>query len=394
MQGSSVLPERAGPRRIDLRDLTPVVRAATGLPDAEPTQWRVEPVDYPVRSWVTAELARVRGTAVDGAIPGAAPVAWSVFVKTLRSPHQLRLPDGLPAGPRVRAQALATRDATWRHEADVYRAELDDLLPAGLRFPGRYRIHQPTDDRIVEWLEDVSVADVEWDRARFARAATLLGRLAVRLTRSARRLPPSVTRVPGEVLRHQFLERELFALPALASEQTWAHPLLATDRSLRADLGRLAERVPALLDALDGLPQTFGHGDACPQNLLVPAEAPDTFVAVDWSLLGPAAVGYDLGQLLLGLAHTGQLDLDVVPGVQEAIQTGYLDGLAAEGMPVAEGVVRFGFHAALVVRSAFSALPLHRLTEPITDELATLVTRRVELTRYLVDLGLALRTRP
>jgi len=346
----------------------------------------VEPVDYQVGSWATAELSRVRGLAV----AGAESVPWSVFVKTLRSPRWLQLPDMLPAVPRQQVQAMAAADRTWRHEADLYRAELDDVLPAGMRLPARYRIHEPNEDRIVEWLEDVPTVDVRWDRARFERAARLLGRLAVRLTRAASRLPGSVTRVPGDVLRLQFLERRLFSLPALAGDAIWTHPLISADPTLRADLHRLADRVPALLDTLDRLPQTFGHGDASPQNLLVPAADPDTFVAIDWSLLGPAAVGYDLGQLLIGLAHAGQLDVDVLAGVHDTVLPAYVDGLADEGMPVDRDVVRFGFHAALVVRSAFSALPLDRLAGPPTSHDPAVVGHRVRLTRHLVDLGLAL----
>jgi Phosphotransferase enzyme family len=392
MRGGSVAVERAGPTwsglgpaRPDHRELTEVVRAATGRPDAEVSRSWVEPVDYQVGSWATAELSRVRGVAVTA----AESMPWSVFVKTLRSPHQLRLPDTLPAVPRERVQALAAADRTWRHEADVYRADLDDVLPVGMRFPARYRIDELGEDRIIEWLEDVPTADVRWDLARFERAATLLGRLAVRLTRTSR-LPGSVTRVPGEVMRLQFLERELFSLPALSRDATWTHPLLAADRRLRADLHRLADRVPALLDTLDSLPQTFMHGDASPQNLLVPAEDPDTFVAIDWSLMGPAAVGYDLGQLLIGLAHAGQLDVDMLAVVHDTVLPAYTAGLAEEGMRVDADVVRFGFHAALVVRSAFSALPLARLAGPPTRNDAAGVAHRVRLSRHLVDLGLAL----
>jgi hypothetical protein len=42
------------------------------------------------------------------------------------------------------------------------------------------------------------------------------------------------------------------------------------------------------------------------------------------------------------------------------------------------------------VRSAFTALPLERLHEPMTEGLTRLVRDRLRLTRYLVDLGLAL----
>ncbi len=353
-----------------------VVRAATGLPDATPGRWWTEPVDHPVASWATAELSRVRGVTTTGA-------PWSAFVKVLRSSRGLPLPEPV--------RAMAAADLTWRHEADVYRAGLDDVLPAGLRFPRRYRIDEVDDDRIVEWLEDVAPARVEWDSARFGHVARLLGRLAVRLTGAGGRMPPSVTRVPGEVLRLQWTERELFWLPALADATTWGHPLVHAhaDPALPADVARLAARVPAILDVLDGLPQTFVHGDASPQNLLVPAVAPDTVVAVDWSLVGPCAVGYDLGQLVVGLAHLGRSG-GTLPDVTDAVLAAYTAGLADEGLRVDVDVVRFGFHAALVVRSAFSALPLSHLAGPPRPGDAARVAHRVALTRQLVDLGLAL----
>jgi hypothetical protein len=59
-------------------------------------------------------------------------------------------------------------------------------------------------------------------------------------------------------------------------------------------------------------------------------------------------------------------------------------------MRIDEDAVRFGFHAALVVRSAFSALPLTRLAGGRTRADAALIADRIRLTRYLVDLGLAL----
>ena len=44
----------------------------------------------------------------------------------------------------------------------------------------------------------------------------------------------------------------------------------------------------------------------------------------------------------------------------------------------------------MTLRSAFTALPVDRLDEPVTDELAALMARRLRLTRHLVDVGLTL----
>ena len=60
-----------------------------------------------------------------------------------------------------------------------------------------------------------------------------------------------------------------------------------------------------MLDRLDGYVQCIPHGDASPQNLLVPADDPETFVVIDVSFRTPHALGFDLGQLLVGLTHAG-----------------------------------------------------------------------------------------
>ena len=126
----------------------------------------------------------------------------------------------------------------------------------------------------------------------------------MRLTRVGDRLRQPGSRVPGAVLRWQFIERRIYSmLPALDGDRLWAHPLISAvvDARLRSDLRRLAPASRRLLDELDRLPQTFVHGDASPQNLLVPAADPPVLVAIDWTLIGLSAVGYDLAQLLVGL---------------------------------------------------------------------------------------------
>jgi hypothetical protein len=108
---------------------------------------------------------------------------------------------------------------------------------------------------------------------------------------------------------------ELSGLPLLDRDEVWDHPLIAgaVDDRLRDDLRALGARVPELLDGMDRLPQAPPHGDASPQNLLVPADDPDTFVAIDAAFQSPQAVGFDLGQLLVGLTHAGQLPAAALP---------------------------------------------------------------------------------
>jgi hypothetical protein len=152
----------------------------------------------------------------------------------------------------------------------------------------------------------------------------------------------------------------------------------------------LADRVPAMLDRLESLTQSIGHGDACPQNLLVPSEAPDTLVAIDITWQRPEAIGFDLGQLLVGLAHTGELTAIHLPELHDILLNAYLEGLTDEGCGVDSADVLYGFDAAMVIRSAFTAMPWDEFTGPVTPDLDTRVASRSALTRYLVDVGLGL----
>jgi hypothetical protein len=198
---------------------------------------------------------------------------------------------------------------------------------------------------------------------------------------------------PGAVLRYYTNGRvQLAALPAIADEQTWQHPLLkaavcnAREHSLRAELLALGARLPAVLDSLDALPQTYQHGDASPQNLLVPADKPDEFVVIDWGFDSPQAVGFDLGQLLVGLAHAGALEPEDLPAIHAVIVKAYTEGLHADGMTVPQEAVRYGYLGSMLARATFTALPLEAFGAESSDELARLFDQRIRLTRTLVEL--------
>jgi hypothetical protein len=146
--------------------------------------------------------------------------------------------------------------------------------------------------------------------------------------------------------------------------------------------------LPAILDLLAALPQTHAHGDASPQNLLRPADEPGTFVVIDWGFGDLLPIGFDLGQLLVGLAHAGETDPDDLAAIDAAIMPGYLDGLADEDYDIDARLVRTGYLGGLAVRSALCALPLERLSQPDqTDEQLALFATRMRLTRVMVNLA-------
>lgn len=359
-----------------VRRLTALVAGLTAA-DHTPA-WRLDPVGYDANSPTTAGLYRLRL---------ASDPPQSLFVKLLQSYRNWPLLDLVP--PAFRKIALETD--LWRYEADVYASGLADSLPDGLRLPQVHSIDSLGDDHALLVVEDVTTVRTPWDSQRFGRAAEQLGRLTARLTRDDA-LPATADRIPGRLTR-TFYEGFIAtaSVPALLAEDVWSSPLLQAHAGLRHDLAELADRAPALVDALGRQPQLMAHGDACPQNLLVPADQPDKFVAIDWSPSGLVAAGDDLGQLLIGHAHSGALDVDQLAALRELVVARYAEGLAAEGWSaIDEAAVRFGLDGALALRSAFLSIPLHRLAEPVTEELAELFDRRLLLTRYLVDLGLAM----
>jgi hypothetical protein len=365
---------------LDERELTGVVSAALGRP-VRLDGFTTTAVPYEPGSPATGALLRVAGTTADGQ-------PWSVFLKVLQHPRHWPRLGLLPE--EVRQLFLAS--FPWRGELVAWEPGFADRLPpAGLRVPRLYRLTELGDDRLAVWMEDVATLDGAWDQARFARAARVLGGLA------ARRSDPALLAASGfpagAGLRYYSSSRvETSGLPLLDQDELWSHPLVAgaADARLRADLRTLGGRVPELLDRMDDLPQALPHGDASPQNLLVPADDPDSFVAIDVSFQTPQAVGFDLGQLLVGLVHAGLMPAAALPGVHAVLVPAFVEGLAAGGLQATPGQVHLGYVASLVVRAGFTSLPFERLGEPATPTLAATFRERAALTRFIADLGLSL----
>ncbi|MFI6600602.1 hypothetical protein ACIBHX_30525 [Nonomuraea sp. NPDC050536] len=340
-------------------DLTDLVREALGDPAAEIAEQRVEPVETTMNALSTVGLHRVRGTTTTGA-------SWSFFVKSVQS---LRVWDGLSQFPEAMRPAMGEL-FPWRADVDAYLA--DEPLPDGLRMPRLCRLDVLDDDRLVMWLEDVQQAPGEWDLDRYHRAARLLGELAAMRPTSGPNasLRTFATNIPPQVM-----------IPAVLDDAVWRHPLVAphADERLREDIAFFATQIGTILDALERLPHTGVHGDASPHNLLVPADGSAEFVAVDWSWNSPGAVGFDLGQLLIGRAHDGLLPVEDLPTVHEAITDGYGSVLKHDG-----------YLGALVLRSLWTAIPVERLTDDPDDDLRAFFAHRVALARYLTTQARAL----
>ncbi len=365
-----------------------IVGRCLGVEAPTLTSVRVATVVYPYGSIATGALMRCSGTAM----VGAEERRWSIFVKQLQSARVWPMLHLIPESHRADWVARFP----WRIEIEAYRSRLPDLLPAGLRLPAVYDIVEIDDDRAAIWMEDVEVSSECWSTRQFAHAARLLGVLAGRRppgTDVVFGLPPE-NLTPGSGLRMLAFGRVKMGVGGmLADDAIWAHSALvyaldATgERHLRDDIRSAMHEVDGWLDVLDSLPQTYVHGDASPQNLLVPVGDPDQFVVIDFGFNSPHCVGFDLGQLLVGLVHSDLMEPADMRRVHEAILPAYIDGLRSTGLNATSEEIERGFVLSLLVRSLFTAVPLEMLHEPDSPELRQLLTSRIRMARYLLNLA-------
>ena len=178
------------------------------------------------------------------------------------------------------------------------------------------------------------------------------------------------------------------AATQLDDDALWRHPYVrqAVDPRLRDDMRRLVAAVPEMLDRLNALPQALPHGDGSPQNLLALKGEPRRFVAIDVAFQYPHAFGFDLGQLLVGLAHAGCLPVSALPEIHEALVPAFVAGARDSGSDVSPDEVLLGYVGCLAIRSGVSSMPFELLGSPAASP--ELFAQRAALTRFVLDLWL------
>ncbi len=335
-----------------------------------------ERVDYDLPSITTAGRYWVQGTAD---VAGQ-ELPFAFFVKHVeswsRSPLFQLVPEEL--------RPLAAAGVPWRTEALAYRSDLADRLPDGLRMPRCLGVFDLDDLSASLWLEVVETASVEWDLGRYRHAAHLLGRLAG---------SPRIAAL-GDVGRFGWNVGTYLAgrlggqvLPMLRDERLWQHPLVvaAFEPALRTRLLAAADSAPELVSELQSLPTLVAHGDACPNNLLMP-KVGSGFVLIDYGFWSPSPVGFDLSQLLVGDVQVGRRASDDLHDLEETIVPAYVEGLRAEGCEIPEAVVRRAHALQLMIFTGLSTLPWEHLDSEPTPELHQVAAERAALARFSLDL--------
>jgi hypothetical protein len=321
------------------------------------------------RWWVTGHVAT-----------SCTRVPFRIFVKQVQSWSRSPLFAEVP--PEIAEMAAAS--VPWRTEPLVYRSDLADRLPAGLRMPRALGVFDLDELSAAVWLEAVEPVDWTWDVDRHRRAAHLLGRLA-----GSPRVAPRAGVGELEWTVHDYIDGRLThqVLPMLEDDGIWSHPLVAEAFSpeLRRRMLASARSVRDWVGELAGAPVLPGHGDACPNNLLGTAD-PETFVLIDYGFWMPLPLGFDLAQLLLGDIQIGRRPADGLAELDDAIVAAYCDGLAAEGLAVDPATVRRMHALQMLLFTGLSCLPWEHLAAPPSAALTALAHDRATIAAYCLDL--------
>jgi hypothetical protein len=309
---------------LDRSTLEPIVARAVGRPVAI-GEWRSVPFSYQVTNALSAGIFRISGAAADGA-------DWSTVLKVLEPAYDVLL-GRFPAANR----ALLEDAYLWDREVRVYESGLFDRLPTGFAAPRALAIDRRADQCWL-WLEDLGTDDARWDVARYALAARHLGRFNGAYPEGEFDAPWLTRGWIRTWLATGFGSR---AQIVLDNDAIWGHPIVRGGFAdgTRDRLRRLWPRRMTVVDRLDARPSTLCHLDAFRKNLF---DRDGETVAIDWSYIGPAPIGAEVGHLVMGSVAFAEHGHDT-GALAAASLDAYLAGLRDSGWTGDETAVREGF---------------------------------------------------
>ena len=283
----------------------------------------------------------------------------------------------------------------------MYEAGIGAVLPQGIR--GRPCCTTCAERVTTTWVcggSSSTSTPAPWSLDDFTRTAYLLGRLAARRAegKPVNDSLPEICHLPWPTPGLRLLRgvsgagRRRAGVPG--SGQLWQ---AAPVETALQGVGQLRPAPTISADSLTGCRRCstdsigshrpYAHGDASPQNLLIPRTWDRTTrIVIDWGLEKLLPIGFDLGQLPIGLAHADQLPAAALPTTRESHRPRIPPRTQRRRLPD-RPVAR----ARRVLSAASSAGP-HSRPSPFQPQrgrrsASHTMVNRIRLSRYLVDLA-------
>jgi hypothetical protein len=279
-------------------------------------------------------IYRLSGTGMDD---GQA-VPWSLILKILVPPGDLS------------SQAVHSPSgfAYWKREAEALASGLLDELPAGLSAPGCYEVAVQPDGSVWLWMEEVHKDPAGWTIARYAETARLLGAWQGQYLVS-KPLPEAEWLTPSNWNR-DFVEENRGTIELLqrSLDEPWVRYAYPP--------GKLSEMLWAWQEReifyriLERLPRVFCHRDVFGRNLMERVGKRPEIVLIDWAYAGIGALGEELVPLVQATYLWGEAERGKFAELEEALLSGYVDGLRESDWRGDPQMVRLGYAAASALR--------------------------------------------
>lgn len=372
-------------RSIDRHALTPLVQQSLDSPTAEVLDWEQRPLGGSAADPSEGILGRIHFSGRARVEQAIAP--WSLVLKAFA------LPQGHPnVEPSSRNY--------WKREALVYQSGLLADLGGSLVAPRCFSVRQMSAEEYWVWMEYIVESPRLWPLERYQLAARHLGQFnGSYLVNHSQPNYPWLNR--GELgQRLAMAESGLKALPRLSQHPRSWLTAASGERTLS-----LAGQCKQLLEQLARLPHCLCHHDAQRRNLLArrtPA-GEDQTVLIDWSAVGPGAIGEDLAVLVMMSTLLLETPAQDLARLDALAFTGYLAGLADAGWRGDERVVRFGYTASAALHSALATTGIMlpgvedearcaSWAEIIGHPLDVVLSQWQQLQQFALDLGDEART--
>jgi hypothetical protein len=274
-------------------------------------------------------------------------VPWSLILKILVPPDDLS----------SQAVHSPTGFAYWKREAAALASGLLKDLPTGLSAPRCYEVSPQPDGAVWLWMEKVHKDPAGWTTSRYAETARLLGAWQGQYL-NGKPLPEADWLTP-RTWNRDFVEenRETIKLLQRSLDKPWVRYAYPPEK-----LGELLwawQEREVFYRILENLPQVFCHRDIFGRNLMDRAGdgagRPET-VLIDWAYAGIGALGEELVPLVQATSLWGEVERGTYPELEEAVLSGYVDGLREAGWRGDPRLVRLGYAAASALRYSIGTI--------------------------------------